>query len=79
MAHKLGTPVQQIVQPVKGRVVRTAYNESTEKLEHCVESYDGTQQFWIAAESLEVDPVQQAADEAAVAAAGESTTEGEHA
>lgn len=71
MAHKLGTPVRQIVRPFVGRVMRTQYNESTECNEHLVESPDGTQSVWLPSEQLEVDAEQQAKDQAAAPAEGE--------
>jgi hypothetical protein len=71
MAHKLGTPVRQIVHPIVGRVMRTQYNESMERNEHLVESPDGTQSVWLPADQLEVDQDQLAKDKEAAPAEGE--------
>ena len=56
MAHKLGTLVRQIVEPVSGRVMDTQYNKADECIQHLVESEDGARSIWINADQLEAAP-----------------------
>ena len=67
MTIKLGTIVRQKVRPIVGRVMRTQYNEADERIQHLVESEDGTQSVWINADQVEADPAADTATEEAAA------------